>query len=66
MQEGYVKNFTILTPSVAESGDKINIILQTESQVTKIAQSLTGNLLSISTVNKNQQKSFVYQEIDEG
>ena len=45
---------------MAESGDKINIILQTESQVTKIAQSLTGNLLSISTVNKNQQESFVY------
>ena len=44
--------------------DKIQILLQGDNQVTKISQSLTGNIIAAALVNKTQQESVIFEEID--
>lgn len=57
-QEGYVKSLKLAATS--SDNDKIQVILQSDYQVTKISQSLTGNLLTASISNKNQQETYIY------
>lgn len=57
-EEGYVKSYKL--GAFSSDADKIQVILQSEYQVTKISQSLTGNLLTASISNKNQQETYIY------
>lgn len=44
--------------------DSSLIILQGENQIVRVSQSLTGNLLTVSTVNKTENETYVYEECE--
>ena len=41
--------------ATSTENDKIKTLFESDTQVIRISQSLTGNLLSASLINKNQQ-----------